>query len=75
MKNMRGTIGTIVGCALILIWCLLPVAWIISRSKVVRCSSRSASSSRPSARNWSSRMRNSSRMFSSAWCSVGRGVT
>ncbi|NHA01622.1 carbohydrate ABC transporter permease [Nocardioides sp. W3-2-3] len=29
---MKNRIGTVVGCLLILIWCLLPVAWIISLS-------------------------------------------
>lgn len=29
---MKNRIGTIVGCLLILVWCLLPVAWIISLS-------------------------------------------
>lgn len=29
---MKNRIGIIIGCALILIWCLLPVAWIISLS-------------------------------------------
>jgi multiple sugar transport system permease protein len=32
MKNLKGNVGTVLGCALILIWCLLPVAWIISLS-------------------------------------------
>ncbi|CAN5691158.1 carbohydrate ABC transporter permease [soil metagenome] len=31
-KSLRTKIGTAVGCALILVWCLLPVAWIISLS-------------------------------------------
>ena len=29
---MKNRIGTVVGCLLILVWCLLPVAWIISLS-------------------------------------------
>lgn len=32
MTKLKGNLGTVVGCALILIWCLLPVAWIISLS-------------------------------------------
>ncbi len=32
MKNLKNNLGTVIGCALILIWCLLPVAWIISLS-------------------------------------------
>jgi multiple sugar transport system permease protein len=32
MKGLKNNIGTIIGCALILVWCLLPVAWIISLS-------------------------------------------
>ncbi|MDQ6522700.1 carbohydrate ABC transporter permease [Nocardioides sp. LHD-245] len=33
MKNqLRNRVGIIVGCVLIMIWCLLPVAWIISLS-------------------------------------------
>ena len=31
-KDRKSLIGTIIGCALILIWCLLPVVWIISLS-------------------------------------------
>ena len=31
-SNLKGRIGTVAGCALILVWCLLPVAWIISLS-------------------------------------------
>ena len=31
-KDLTSRIGTAIGCALILIWCLLPVAWIISLS-------------------------------------------
>ncbi|MET0449074.1 MAG: carbohydrate ABC transporter permease [Aeromicrobium sp.] len=30
--DTRSKIGTLIGCALILIWCLLPVAWIVSLS-------------------------------------------
>ena len=29
---MKNRIGTAVGCLLILVWCLLPVAWIVSLS-------------------------------------------
>ena len=29
---MKNRIGTVIGCLLILVWCLLPVAWIISLS-------------------------------------------
>jgi multiple sugar transport system permease protein len=29
---MRQKVGTVIGCALILVWCLLPVVWIISLS-------------------------------------------
>ncbi|WP_373292294.1 carbohydrate ABC transporter permease [Nocardioides albus] len=29
---MKNRVGTIIGCLLILVWCLLPVAWIISLS-------------------------------------------
>ena len=32
MQKLKGNVGTAIGCALILIWCLLPVAWIISLS-------------------------------------------
>jgi multiple sugar transport system permease protein len=32
MKNLKNNLGTVIGCALILLWCLLPVAWIISLS-------------------------------------------
>jgi multiple sugar transport system permease protein len=32
MKNVKNNLGTVIGCVLILIWCLLPVAWIISLS-------------------------------------------
>lgn len=33
MKNrLSNRVGIIVGCILIMIWCLLPVAWIISLS-------------------------------------------
>jgi len=32
MKNLKNNIGTVIGCALILVWCLLPVAWIVSLS-------------------------------------------
>ena len=31
-KELSSRVGTAIGCALILIWCLLPVAWIISLS-------------------------------------------
>ncbi|MET0931054.1 MAG: carbohydrate ABC transporter permease [Aeromicrobium sp.] len=31
-KDLKSRVGTAVGCALILIWCLLPVVWIISLS-------------------------------------------
>ncbi|MBU2694561.1 carbohydrate ABC transporter permease [Pimelobacter sp. 30-1] len=32
MNRTRNRVGLVVGCALILIWCLLPVVWIISLS-------------------------------------------
>ena len=32
MKSLRNNAGTIIGCTLILLWCLLPVAWIVSLS-------------------------------------------
>ena len=32
MKNLKTNLGTLVGVVLILLWCLLPVAWIISLS-------------------------------------------
>nr|MCW2727093.1 sugar transporter permease [Aeromicrobium sp.] len=31
-KNLKNNIGTVLGCLLILVWCLLPVVWIISLS-------------------------------------------
>ena len=53
----------------------LPVAAIISRSKLVRCSSRWASSSLPSGTSSLSRSANSKRMASAACFMVGPGVT
>src|SRR3546814_8262154 len=53
----------------------LPVAAIISRSKLVRCSSRCASNNRPSAVSSFSRSVNSKRIASIACFSVGPGVT
>ncbi len=53
----------------------LPVASIISRSKVVRCSSRWASSSRPILVSSARRALSSALMPFMAWFSVGRGVT
>jgi multiple sugar transport system permease protein len=32
MSMIKNRIGLVIGCALILVWCLLPVAWIISLS-------------------------------------------
>ena len=52
-----------------------PVAAIISRSKCVRCSSRCASSSLPSAFSSFSRSSSSKRIASTACLSVGPGVT
>ena len=54
---------------------LLPVAAIISRSKLVRCSSRCASSSFPSATSSSSRWTSSNLIASVACFIVGPGVT
>lgn len=32
MKNLKNRVGIVIGCVLILFWCLLPVVWIISLS-------------------------------------------
>ncbi|CFP61014.1 Uncharacterised protein [Bordetella pertussis] len=52
-----------------------PSSCSISRSKRVRCSSRCASTSLPSAISWASRSRSSSLMVSIARSTVSRGVT
>jgi hypothetical protein len=52
-----------------------PVVWIISMSKLVRCSRRWASSSLPLAIIQSRRSLSSALMALTAWLSVGRGVT
>jgi hypothetical protein len=53
----------------------LPVATIISMSNWHRCSSRCASSSFPCWFSTASLPRSSSLMLSTAWFSVGLGVT
>ena len=37
MNNVKNRVGIVLGCVLILIWCLLPVVWIISLSFITRC--------------------------------------